>query len=85
MSGRHIDSMARMLWLTLRKRDGQTVAGLVDYWRPTFSVKEVRDALERLEANGFARRVVARSGECTWSVGAPALPGEAVEGRRATA
>ena len=34
-----------------------SVAELVYHWRPTFSSAEVQNALDRLEAAGFAQRL----------------------------
>lgn len=57
MTPRHIDQNARMVWLTLRNAGGEWSArDMVRHWRPTFTEPEVRDALERLVANGCARR-----------------------------
>ncbi len=74
MSGRHLDSTTRMIWLTLRDGDQWTVSRLVEYWRPTFSASEVDDALKRLQANGLARRADdERAGGC-WVVGGSQMP-----------
>ena len=86
MTGRHIDTTARMLWLTLRNRSAPIdAAGLVDYWRPTFSIAEVEDALMRLEANGLARKIETNRSDRTWTVGSAWLPGAEVERGRAAA
>ncbi len=85
MTGRHIDTTARMLWLTLGNGGEWSVARLVEHWRPTFTEAEIDDALHRLEANGLARRRQPAFGRAAWTVGAEEVPGMAINPVRASA
>lgn len=52
--GNAITQDTRAMWLMLRNDGGWwTVNMLTHYWRPTFALHEVQQAVDALEAGGF--------------------------------
>lgn len=55
VKGSAITQDVRALWLMLRREGGWWSVGmLTHHWRPTFEPREVQQALDALEAGGFA-------------------------------
>lgn len=81
-AGRHLDADTRMVWRTLCIGGTWTVGQLVAHWQPTYTLEQMQDILERLEANACARRG-STGGLKVWAAMGNPIYGTPAEARKA--
>lgn len=80
VTGRHIDTDARMIWQTVAQPGrAMTAAQVRAYWSPTFTASEVQDALQRLVA-GHHLEAADRRNEQIYFVSSGCMPLPGFEG-----